>query len=185
MNQRQDIRFNITDILYKEPYMKKIDEFVLKIIKIIRLAASILMLVVTAVTVAQVIARYLFNNPIIWSEEFCMVTLIWFGFFCISTEVYRGGHMSIDVIYRIFPPKLQYICDILRNVIITCFSAVMTYYTIKVALVVGRKMLPISQLPKVLIYIPVVACAVMMTIYGVLLTIQTITGYKRTEVGKI
>lgn len=162
--------------------MKKIDEFVLKIIKGIRLTASFLMLLVTLITVISVIARYVFNDPIIWSEEFCMVTLIWFGFFCISTEVYLGGHMSIDVIYSKFPPKLQYACDILRNVIITGFSAIMTVYTVKVALVVGKKLLPISQLPKVLIYIPVVACAILMTVYGALLTVQTIIGYKRTEV---
>lgn len=159
--------------------MKKIDEFIRQMIRTIRLAASFLMLLITAVTVVQVIARYVFNSPIIWSEEFCMVTLIWFGFFCISTEVYLGGHMSIDILYKQFPRSLQYVCDILRNIIITAFSAVMTVYTVKVAMVVGRKLLPISQLPKILIYIPVAACAVLMTVYGILLTIQSITGYQR------
>ena len=161
--------------------MKKIDELVGKLNRGIRLIAAFLMLLVTAVTVVQVIARYVFNNPIIWSEEFCMVTLIWFGFFCISTEVYRGGHMSIDVIYSKFPDRLKYACDILRNVIITGFSVVMTIYTIKVAKVVGKKLLPISRLPKLLIYIPVIGCAVLMTVYGALLTAQTIMGYHRME----
>ena len=161
--------------------MKKADDLILTMIRWIRLAASFFMLLVTAVTVAQVIARYVFNNPILWSEEFCMVTLIWFGFFCISTEVYLGGHMSIDVIYDKFPDRIKYLCDILRNVIITFFSAVMTVYTIKVSLVVGKKLLPISRLPKLLIYIPVVASAVLMTVYGALLTIQQITGYERKE----
>lgn len=161
--------------------MKKADDFILAMIRWIRLTASFLMLLVTVVTVAQVIARYVFNNPILWSEEFCMITLIWFGFFCISTEVYLGGHMSIDVIYNKFPRRLKYLCDILRNVIITGFSAVMTLYTIKVTMVVGKKLLPISRLPKVLIYIPVVACAFLMTLYGALLTLQQLTGYHREE----
>ncbi len=89
--------------------------------------------------------------------------------------------MSIDVIYSKFPDRLKYACDILRNVIITGFSMVMTIYTIKVAKVVGKKLLPISQLPKLLIYIPVIGCAVLMTVYGALLTVQTIMGYHRME----
>ena len=89
--------------------------------------------------------------------------------------------MSIEVLYSHFPPKIQFVCDTLRNLIITAFSGVMTVYTIKVATIVGKKLLPISQLPKVLIYVPVVLCAVMMTIYGGVLTLQTILGYKRKE----
>ena len=67
--------------------MQKNDRIILTIIKYVRLIACYLMLLVTGVAVAQVIARYIFNNSIIWSEEFCMVVLIWFGFFCISSEV--------------------------------------------------------------------------------------------------
>ena len=161
--------------------MQKVDRIINQINRVIRLISSYLMLIIVTVMVVQVFYRYVLNNSIIWSEEFCMVILIWLGFFCISTEVYRGGHMSIEVLYNKFPPKVKLFCDILRNVIITLFSGVMIVYTIKVALIVGKKKLPISQLPKVLIYVPVIACAVLMTAYGIVLTIQTVMNYKRKD----
>lgn len=157
--------------------MDKVDAIVRKVIKYVRLVACYLMLLIIVVAVAQVFARYVLNNSIIWSEEFCMVVLIWFGFFCISSEVYLGGHMAVDFFYNHFPKWIQKTCDILRNLVITAFSVVMVIYTIKVSSVIGDKLLPISGLPKIIIYIPVTACAVMMAIYGIVLTIQSAMGY--------
>ena len=162
--------------------MQKIDRIILTIIKYVRLIACYLMLLVTGVAVAQVIARYIFNNSIIWSEEFCMGVLIWFGFFCISSEVYLGGHMSVEFFYNHFPAWLKKVCDILKNIVITGFSVMMIKYTIKVSAVIGDKLLPVSGLPKIIIYIPVTACAVLMTVYGLVMTIQTIAGYVSKEV---
>jgi TRAP-type C4-dicarboxylate transport system permease small subunit len=163
--------------------MDKIDAIVRKSTSIIRLISSYLMILITLITVVHVFFRYVLNEPIIWSEEFSMILLIWFGFLAISSEVYLGGHMTISIAYDHFPKPLKKICDVLKNVIITAFSALMTIYVIRVASVIGTKRLPISNLPKVIIYIPVAACAIIMTIYGILLTIQVIIEYDQKEKG--
>jgi TRAP-type mannitol/chloroaromatic compound transport system permease small subunit len=74
---------------------------------------SWLALILIFTLIYEVISRYFFNAPTIWSHE--LSTMI-FGAFAILSGCYtlkHLGHVRSDVIYLLFPPKLQRFCDIL------------------------------------------------------------------------
>lgn len=92
-----------------EKYLRiqdSISEFVGRVI-------SWLALVLIATLIYEVVSRYFFNAPTIWSHE--LSTMI-FGAFTILSGSYtlkHLGHVRSDVIYALFPAKLQRFCDIL------------------------------------------------------------------------
>ena len=47
----------------------------------------------------QVLMRYVFNAPFAWSEEIILVLLVWFGFFCMSIDIFYDSHISLTGIY--------------------------------------------------------------------------------------
>jgi TRAP-type C4-dicarboxylate transport system permease small subunit len=68
-------------------------------------AAAIVILVtsLTAVTFAQVITRYLLNNPLIWSEEAARYLFVWVSMIGAALAIREGGHFGLDLLIRPMP----------------------------------------------------------------------------------
>ena len=90
--------------------------------------------------------RYVFVNPIIWSEEVILVLLVIFGYICISIDVYRDAHVALTVIYNRVPKKVQIALDFLRHTLIGVFFALMVQSGWKVYQIKARKIMAASGL---------------------------------------
>lgn len=72
-----------------------------------------LALVLILTLVYEVVSRYFFNSPTIWSHELSSMI---FGAFAILSGSYtlkHLGHVRSDVIYLLFPTRLQRLCDVM------------------------------------------------------------------------
>ncbi|MHB0870252.1 MAG: TRAP transporter large permease [Chloroflexota bacterium] len=58
-------------------------------------------------TLAQVVARYILNNPLSWSEELSRLAFIWAVFLGAGVMVRRGGHVSVDSLVMLAPKWAQ------------------------------------------------------------------------------
>ncbi|WP_432787075.1 hypothetical protein AAEX37_01159 [Oligella sp. MSHR50489EDL] len=70
-------------------------------------------LVLIVTLIYEVVSRYFFNAPTIWSHE--LSTMI-FGAFAILSASYtlkHLGHVRSDVLYLLMPARMQRFCDIL------------------------------------------------------------------------
>lgn len=72
----------------------------------------------------EVVARYFFNAPTIWSMEinqylFCTISLVGGGY-CLLTE----GHVRVDLFYPKFSPKTQAIVEIVTYPFALIFCAI-------------------------------------------------------------
>jgi TRAP-type C4-dicarboxylate transport system permease small subunit len=65
------------------------------------------MAVMTVLIVAQVILRYVFNDPLTWSEELARIVFIYMTFAGIGAAYGRQRHMFVDAIVILFPRKIQ------------------------------------------------------------------------------
>jgi C4-dicarboxylate transporter DctQ subunit len=82
---------------------KQIEEFVF--IKIPHVAGGTLFLIAAALNIVNVIARYVFSNPIFWAEEILIFIIIWGVFLVAGSITYRGGHLNMDLIYSKMTPR--------------------------------------------------------------------------------
>jgi TRAP-type C4-dicarboxylate transport system permease small subunit len=161
--------------------MDNLDRIVTKGIEIIRGICSILIGLMLAITTIQVIFRYIFNNPLVWSEEVSLVLLIWFGFLAISNELYHGNHMAIVMFYEKFPAKVRWVIDLVQHTIVALFCGIMIVYLLKITQSIKGNTLPVSGLPKIILYIPVIMSSVLMLFYSILLLVKVARGVKETK----
>jgi len=57
--------------------------------------------------IAQVILRYVFNDPLTWSEEMARIVFIYLAFIGIGAAYGRRRHMAIDALIVLLPPKMK------------------------------------------------------------------------------
>lgn len=122
-----------------------------------RLAAMIchaLLVVICAVTVAQVFLRYALNSPTSWSEEVALLCLIWFGLLAVAVGVRRHEHVAITFLRDLLPGPLALALDYLAQISMAVFMFVVMYFSRDLIALAGVQVLPASGLSKSLLYLP-------------------------------
>ena len=66
-------------------------------------AVILLMALLTPVTFAQVVTRYLLGDPLIWSEEAARYLFVWVSMIGAALALREGGHFGLDLLIRPMP----------------------------------------------------------------------------------
>jgi TRAP-type C4-dicarboxylate transport system permease small subunit len=87
--------------------------------------ATLLILLLLGLIAYAVAQRYLFNTPLLWSDEltgYLLVALIMFG----TSEAYRrGDHISIDLVTGSAGPRLARIIGVWSDLAVLVFAVVL------------------------------------------------------------
>lgn len=90
----------------------------------------VIMAVITIVMVAQVSMRYVFKDPLSWSQELSLFLLIYLCFFSADLVYYKGAHISVDYFVGLMNEKVRNMVLAIINLIIIIALCVVFYYTI-------------------------------------------------------
>ena len=88
---------------------------------------SFLILVLALVVGYEVMARYIFRSPTVWVHE---MSGMLFGTFIIIGGAYtfsKGGHVSMDILYAGFTPRIRALLDILTFSLSLAFVGVLLW----------------------------------------------------------
>ncbi|WP_152657205.1 TRAP transporter small permease [Oceanobacillus sp. CFH 90083] len=88
---------------------------------------AIILMVILAVTFANVVGRYIANSPIFWSDELNTNLFVWLTFLGSAIAVSTNEHMSISFFFNKLPTKLQMILKyvgIIITIITFCYLVV-------------------------------------------------------------
>lgn len=92
------------------------------------LLMTLLLVGITVVMIAQVIARYVFQSPLTWSDELARYFLVWSGFLSVSYCVKRRISIKIEQFQNALPkPAIPWI-KMLRHTILFLFCLIMLPY---------------------------------------------------------
>jgi TRAP-type C4-dicarboxylate transport system permease small subunit len=64
---------------------------------------AVLVALLTAITFAQVAARYVLGDPLIWSEEASRYLFVWVCMIGAALAIREGGHFGLDLLIRRVP----------------------------------------------------------------------------------
>jgi TRAP-type C4-dicarboxylate transport system permease small subunit len=70
-------------------------------------ALALLVLAMTGVTFAQVVARYVFGTPLIWSEEAARYLFVWVAMFGAALATRQGTHYALTALVERLPAAVQ------------------------------------------------------------------------------
>lgn len=79
----------------------------------------------TAITFANVIARYVFNSNILWALELTVFLFAWLVLLGASYAVKKGAHLGVDILINMMPEKPRRILGLITVSICIIFSLLM------------------------------------------------------------
>ena len=91
-------------------------------------AMVVLMLVATIVSIVQVVARYVFNNSLYWSEETILYSLISMSFLAGSMGVRYSAHICVEVLPLMAGPRFATLIKYVAAILGAVFALSLVYY---------------------------------------------------------
>lgn len=88
---------------------------------VVEFLTAILFSALVAVTLLQVVARYVFNAPLTWSEELARYLFIWTTLLAASLALEKGVHMGLDKIFSVLPPRVHAALTLFNHLAVTLF----------------------------------------------------------------
>ena len=115
---------------------------------------TLLILTATVVAIAQVIARYVFNNSLYWSEELILYSLITMSFLTMGMGVRYASHISVEAIYAFTGPRMARILQVGAACLGLVFAGVLIWYGAKLVMNTSRmgQLSPAMRIPVGYIY---------------------------------
>lgn len=93
---------------------------------------GILLSIMVIVMGIQVVARYVFNSSLSWSEELTRYLFVWSAFLSLPYTIKNNIALKIDQLVQILPEKVKKVFWIIGYVVMTVFFLFMLRVSIKV-----------------------------------------------------
>ncbi len=87
-----------------------------------------------ACVLAQVVFRYGFNDPLVWSDELARYLFVWTAFLGWIIAARRRSHLAVGMLVTKLPPKARVACHALAALVAIAFAAVLVYYGTRIML---------------------------------------------------
>ena len=143
------------------------------LVKIIFFFCVILLLIVVGVTIAQVFARFIFKDAIVWAEELARYAGVWFVMLSTAIAILRRSHMVIDLLTNLMPKRVQLILVALSDFIIMFVSGYMCYSQVLLAEKFFNIMTPALRIPTGVLYMGVAVGWALSTIVALYMFIKS------------
>ena len=93
-------------------------------------ALCALLIAMTAVVFSQVIARYVFQAPLSWSEELARFLLMWLSMLSAAYAFKTKSHFALQFLVGKLPHSIQWWIELLVYIVVALFFAVLLYFSI-------------------------------------------------------
>jgi TRAP-type C4-dicarboxylate transport system permease small subunit len=93
----------------------------------IELTAAALLIVLVATVAAQIVFRYLLNDPLVGSEDMAKLAMVWMVFLSVPLVTRDHQHIRVDYFVDKMPPALRLWVDRGIDLIALAFLAVAVY----------------------------------------------------------
>lgn len=113
--------------------------------------ALVLFAMLIAVVLLQFLTRYVLNDSLAWTEEIARYLLIGVAYAGSVTALRKGGHIFLELVYRLAPRNNVKPLALLADGIVVIYHAALTVFAARLTLLADRRMISID-LPKSVVY---------------------------------
>ncbi|MGC8719228.1 MAG: TRAP transporter small permease [Thermodesulforhabdaceae bacterium] len=144
-----------------------------RINSIIEQLIGVLGIMMATIMGAQVIARYVFNHSLFWSEEVGRIILVWLTFLGSTVAYKRKLHIGIEFFVRKFSPPLRRLCFFVTVVASLVFFLAIILLGVKFFSVAAMYKTAALGIPGVFIYSVIPLSGVVLIIHGANLIMES------------
>lgn len=132
----------------------------------LRVAAGFALAAAGLAIFAQIIARHVFDAPLIWPEEFATLLFSWITFLGAAAVQRDDSHLSVDSARAIASPRVQAAMDLLRRAVIAACSGVLLWQGIVISLRMWTLEYPAMGISRSAIYLSVTVGAMFSLLFA-------------------
>ncbi|HAR80546.1 MAG TPA: TRAP transporter small permease [Succinivibrionaceae bacterium] len=92
--------------------------------------AGLALIVLVAVSFATVVSRYIFDSPLMWSEEIQVLCFMWISFLGAGVAFRYGSHVSIEVIVDLLPKAVRRYVELFIGLFVTILLIYVWYLSV-------------------------------------------------------
>lgn len=130
----------------------------------LRIAVTLALIAVAALTLAQIFFRFVLNAPLIWSEELSRLLVVWMTFIGAAVVCWDGRHLNIDVFFGLLPSVAKQVVRVINAVISIGLLLILIRPTMRLVEIENFAELGALELPSGIVRLPVAIGAVLMVI---------------------
>lgn len=134
--------------------------------KLEEIVAGIFMVLMSICTVGNVIARYVFNCPIAWAEEFARYAFVWVVFLGAVACTKQKRHIIIDAVIGTLPRRVRSAVRAFADLLIMGLMVALVYYG-WIFTSMSTEPTSMLEIPQYLIYVVVPLSALLVLLYTV------------------
>ncbi len=122
----------------------------------LELCICVILVILTLTVFSQVIARYIFQAPLSWSEELARFLLMWLSMLSAAYAFKVKSHFALKILVNRISAKSQFRVSIFVHLIVTAFFIVLTYFGLVFLEGVSGHTAPALQIPMEIPYSSIV-----------------------------
>ncbi|MBB4827052.1 C4-dicarboxylate transporter DctQ subunit [Sporosarcina luteola] len=145
--------------------------------KLLNSSVIVIMIVMALVTFGQVVLRYVFKSPTIWSEELTRYLFVWLVLLTSAVAVRTNRHIKIDFLIKSLKPKLKLVLELITSALIIIFLVILLREGISIVQGTVDAKSASLKISMALPYLAIPTGAVLMIIFFLELTLRNIRSY--------
>lgn len=153
-------------------------------IKVVDMMASLMMVILTLVVFGEVLSRYVFNYPLVFSNELTLLLFPWVIFIAAISVTKNEGHLSINFFRELLPKTGQKWAFVFSKLFMLFFSVYMMISSYKMAQAVSNQVLPMLRISKAWLITSITvsfAAIILILIYQLVLIVMNRIDVPREE----
>jgi TRAP-type C4-dicarboxylate transport system permease small subunit len=137
------------------------------LVKIVEKAVSVLFILMCCMVFINVTARYVFNKPIYWSEEFSLSVFTWVSFVGAALALRKSRHARLTLLLDRMPPAVRQAFEIFGHLLVALISAFLFVQSVKFGELTHSILLPTLNVPESVVSHAITFAAVLMFFFSV------------------
>ena len=123
--------------------------------------AMALLVGMAVVIIINVFMRYVLNSGLRWGEEVAKLLMVWFTFIAMAVGVKQGLHISLHLLPKNLPTRLEKFLIFLKDIITFIIAGVFFIYGIKLVQFTSSSIMPATEWPSSILYLILPIAAVL------------------------
>lgn len=144
-------------------------------------AIGILLFGMMTIISVQVIARYVFNYSLSWSEEIGRYCFVWISFLGFAAAFKSGAHIALDVLLKMLRGVPYMTLKLINGFLTVALSLTILISGIKLVQLGVRQKSPALDMPMHLVYLVVPACGLFLLYFSLRALCSSNQEIKREE----
>lgn len=157
-------------------------QFKKNVLKVLKIFLIILLWAMSLDVFLGVIFRFVIKKPLVWAEEFALISMVWLTFIGASVGYETNSHLGVDLLLLILPNKPKKVLEILNEIIVMPFFIALIAGGAVMVNTTKNSITPALNISVAFQYLPALIGGILLLWFNIEKMIKNIKTYKYEEI---